>query len=41
MVKKAVSIKDYHADWIELRTISLSKYIQKKIDEDIAREKNE
>lgn len=37
MVTKTISIKDHHQDWIDERSVNLSRFVQKRIDEDLSR----
>jgi len=38
MIKKLISIKESHVEWLEEQDKSLSKYVRNKIEEDIKNE---
>lgn len=37
--RKAVSLKNHHIEWLDRTMISLSKFVQRKIDEELEKEK--
>lgn len=38
-IQKAITILPHHQEYIEERSLNLSKFVQKKIDEEIAKSK--
>jgi hypothetical protein len=39
--RKNITLKKEQADWVEKNAISLSKFVQKKIDEEMKKERHE
>ena len=37
-VKKTISIKKRHLEWLDRTMVSLSKFVQRKIDEELEKE---
>ena len=37
MIPKNITLRDEHQEWIEANSINLSRFVQKKIDEEIAK----
>ena len=40
MIHKTITIKIEHEEWIEENSINLSRYVQKKIEEELNKDKN-
>lgn len=40
MIRKNITIKKQHADWIENNSINLSRFVQRCIDDKIESDKN-
>ena len=38
MIHKTITIKQIHEEWIEKNTINLSRFVQRKIDEELENE---
>ena len=38
MIHKTITIKQVHEDWIKENSINLSRYVQKKIEEELKNE---
>ena len=41
MIKKTITIREDHEEWIKRRHINLSRFVQAKIDEEIKSEENQ
>ena len=37
-MNKTIRLEKYHIEWIDKKMINLSKYVRRKIDEDIKRD---